>query len=51
VVIGIKKDGIDTVLADYMPNTDYVDQVKNIIALRKLLGESKTHIVIDYNNQ
>lgn len=48
-LLGLRQWGADLVLADYMQNIDYVDQVRLILELRKMLGESRTSIVIDYN--
>lgn len=48
-LLGLRQWGADLVLADYMQNIDYVDQVRLILELRKMLGENRVSIVIDYN--
>jgi len=43
------QDGVEIVASGYMSGFEYRDQVKLIMDLRKLLGEKKTTIVIEYN--
>ena len=48
-VIGLKHDwGAEIVMSQYLNMFDYYDQVKLLLELRKLLGEAKTVVLLDY---
>jgi len=50
-VLGLKKDWWADVIASHQISSyDYIDVVSICIAIRKLLWENKTAIVIEYNN-
>lgn len=50
-VLGLKQWwGADVIASHYVTSYDYMDQVAIVVAIRNLLGDKKTAIVIEYNN-